>query len=318
MISVKDLRVAVTGGGGFLGKYIVDELESAGCSQVMVVRSQDYDLRDAAAVTRLFRIQRPDVVIHAAATVGGIGANRARPADFFYENALMGIHLIEAARRFDTEKVVVLGTVCAYPKFAKVPFSEDDLWLGYPEETNAPYGIAKKALMVQCQAYREQYGLNAIYLLPVNLYGPHDHFDLESSHVIPALIRKCLEAVDRGASHIELWGDGSATREFLFARDAARGIIAATEQYDKPEPVNIGSGQEISILELAHLIAEITGFRGELVWDPSKPNGQPRRCLDVTRARREFGFEASTSLREGLSETIAWYQSTRKTLEAVS
>jgi GDP-L-fucose synthase len=316
MKSLRDQRVVVTGGGGFLGRHIVDELGRAGCRQVIVVRSDTYDLRDPADVTRLFRVQGPDIVIHAAAVVGGIGANRARPADFFFENALMGIQVIDAARRHKTGKIVVLGTVCAYPKFAKVPFSEDDLWLGYPEETNAPYGIAKKAMLVQCQAYREQYGLNAIYLLPVNLYGPLDHFDPQSSHVIPALIRKCVEAVESGARRIELWGDGSATREFLFVRDAARAIVAATQRYDKGDPVNIGSGKEISILDLAQLIAEITGFRGELVWDPSKPNGQPRRCLDVTRAKREFGFEASTSLREGLTETIDWYKASRTVLEA--
>jgi GDP-L-fucose synthase len=228
----------------------------------------------------------------------------------------MGLHVIEAARRHRTGKLVVLGTVCAYPKFAKVPFSEDDLWLGYPEETNAPYGVAKKALLVQCQAYRQQFGLNAVYLLPVNLYGPRDHFDLETSHVIPALIRKCAEAVDRRLGYIELWGDGSATREFLYAADGARAIVAATRLYDKPEPVNIGSGHEISIADLAHMIAELTGFTGELRWDPSRPNGQPRRCLETSRADREFGFRASTALRDGLRETIAWYRETGRAMEA--
>jgi GDP-L-fucose synthase len=315
-VNLQQQRILVTGGAGFLGGHIVEELERAGCRQTIVVRSSEYDLRDPRAVAELFRVHRPGVVIHAAAVVGGIGANRERPGDFFHDNALMGIHVIEAARRHRTAKVVVLGTVCAYPKFAAVPFSEEDLWLGYPEETNAHYGIAKKALLVQCQAYRQQFGLNAIYLLPVNLYGPRDRFDPQSSHVIPALIRKCQEAIDRGAGHIELWGDGSATREFLYAGDAARAIVAAASLYDKPDPVNIGSGQEISIAELARLIAGLTGFQGELRWDPSKPNGQPRRCLDTSRAFREFGFRASTRLRDGLIETIAWYRETCRSMEA--
>ena len=254
-----------------------------------------------------FAEHRPEVLIHLAAVVGGIGANRANPGRFFYENAIMGIQLIEAARRYGVEKTVVLGTICAYPKFTPVPFREEDLWNGYPEETNAPYGMAKKALLVQCQAYREQYGMNAIFLLPVNLYGPRDNFDLESSHVIPALIRKCVEAVEEGREEIVLWGDGSPTREFLYVEDAAEGIVLATERYDKPDPVNLGSGMEISIRDLASKIAEMTGFRGRIVWDTTQPNGQPRRCLDVSRAEREFGFHARTGLEEGLRATIEWY-----------
>jgi GDP-L-fucose synthase len=257
----------------------------------------------------LFVEQRPEVVIHLAAAVGGIGANRANPGRFFYDNAIMGIQLIEACRRHGVEKTVVLGTICAYPKFTPVPFREEELWNGYPEETNAPYGIAKKALLVQCQAYREQYGMNAIFLLPVNLYGPGDNFDLESSHVIPALIRKCVEAVEEGRDEIVLWGDGSATREFLYVEDAAEGIILATERYDEADPVNLGSGREISIRELAARIAGLTGFSGRIVWDTSQPNGQPRRCLDVSRAEREFGFRASTALDAGLRKTIEWYRS---------
>jgi GDP-L-fucose synthase len=315
-LNLQNQKILVTGGAGFLGGHIVEELERAGCRHVTAFRSSEYDLRDAGTVARLFQQNRPDIVIHAAAVVGGIGANRMRPGDFFYDNAIMGLHVIEAARRFRIAKVVVLGTVCAYPKFAAVPFSEDNLWDGYPEETNAPYGIAKKALLVQCQTYRQQYGTNAVYVIPVNLYGPRDHFDLETSHVIPALIRKCVEAKEQGASHIELWGDGSATREFLYVRDAARAIVAATSLYEKPEPVNIGTGQEISIADLARTIAQLTGFRGEFRWDSSKPNGQPRRCLDTSRAEREFGFRAATSLRNGLAETISWYRASGHTMGA--
>jgi GDP-L-fucose synthase len=312
-VDLQDQRILVTGGAGFLGGHIVEALQRAGCEQIIVVRSADHDLRNASDVARLFRVHRPGVVIHAAAVVGGIGANRARPGDFFYDNAIMGLHIIEAARQHGTEKIVVLGTVCAYPKFAQVPFSEDELWLGYPEESNAPYGIAKRALLVQCQTYRQQFGLNAIYLLPVNLYGPRDRVDLETSHVIPALIRKCEDAREQNAKWIEIWGDGSATREFLYVRDAASAIVAATRLYDGSAPVNVGSGEEISIADLAKLIAEITGFQGEFRWDASKPNGQPRRCLDITRAQREFGFRASTTLREGLAETVEWYRASRKT-----
>jgi GDP-L-fucose synthase len=280
-----------------------------GCGDIFVPLHSAYDLTCADAVERLFVEHCPEVLIHLAAVVGGIGANRANPGRFFYENAIMGIHLIEAARRHGVGKTVVLGTICAYPKFTPVPFREEDLWDGYPEETNAPYGIAKKALLVQCQSYREQYGMNATFLLPVNLYGPRDNFDLESSHVIPALIRKCVEAVDAGRDEVVLWGDGSPTREFLYVEDAAEGIILATERYDKPDPVNLGSGMEISIRDLAGKIAGITGFSGRIVWDATKPNGQPRRCLDVSRAEREFGFRATTPFDVGLRKTIDWYRS---------
>jgi GDP-L-fucose synthase len=301
-------RIVVTGGAGFLGGYLVEQLSAQGCTRVFVPLVSEFDLTQASAIQRLFEQQRPEVLIHLAAVVGGIGANRARPGEFFYQNAIMGIQLIEAARRYGVEKLVVLGTICAYPKFAPVPFSEDDLWNGYPEETNAPYGIAKKALLVQCQAYRQQYGLNAIYLLPVNLYGPRDNFNPESSHVIPALIRKCVEAVDLGADEIVCWGDGTATREFLYVEDAAAGILAATRSYDRPEPLNLGVGREISIAELVGKIAALAGFRGRIVWDTSKPNGQPRRCLDVSRAERALGFRATTTLEDGLGRTVEWYR----------
>ena len=312
MIPLADKRIVVTGGAGFLGSHLVERLRSAGCEQVFVTRRGEYDLTQPEAIERLFERQRPEIVIHLAAVVGGIGANRANPGVFFYDNVLMGIQLIEAARRYGTEKTVVLGTVCAYPKFTPVPFREDDLWNGFPEETNAPYGIAKKALLVQCQAYREQYGMNAIFLLPVNLYGPRDRFDLETSHVIPALIRKCAEAADSGRAEVVLWGDGSPTREFLYVEDAAEGVLAATVCYDKPRPVNLGSGVEISIRELADRIARLTGFEGRIVWDTSQPNGQPRRCLDAKAAEREFGFKAKTNLDEGLRRTISWYLQNRE------
>jgi GDP-L-fucose synthase len=302
----------VTGGSGFLGGHLLRRLESAGCKNVFVPVSKEYDLTRTDAVESLFEKHRPDVLIHMAAVVGGIGANRANPGRFFYDNAIMGIQLIEAARRFGVEKTVVLGTICAYPKFTPVPFQEGALWDGYPEETNAPYGLAKKMMLVQCQSYREQYGMNAIFLLPVNLYGPNDNFDLESSHVIPALIRKCVDAVESGHKEIVLWGDGSPTREFLYVEDAAEGILLATSNYDKAEPVNLGSGMEISIRDLATKIAAMTGFSGEIVWDASKPNGQPRRCLDVSRAEREFGFRAVTPFETGLRKTIKWYLRSRQ------
>jgi GDP-L-fucose synthase len=279
-------------------------------------RSFEYDLRRREAVRRMLRVTKPDVVVHLAAVVGGIGANRANPGLFFYDNAIMGIQLMEEARLAKVAKIVLIGSICSYPKHAPVPFREDDLWNGYPEETNAPYGLAKKMLMVQAQAYRQQYGMNAITLLPVNLYGPHDNFNPETSHVIPALIRKAIEAREAGAASIDAWGTGSASREFLFVRDAARGIAAATEKYDKPEPVNIGSGREITIRQLAEMICRLCRFTGEIRWNPSQPDGQPRRCLDVSRAREEFGFEASTPFAEGLRQTVAWYESHRRGLAA--
>jgi GDP-L-fucose synthase len=300
-------RVAVTGGAGFLGGYVCNALRSRGCDP-FVVRSAEYDLRDRAAVRRLYADARPDIVIHLAAVVGGIGANRDNPGRFFYDNLIMGVELIEQAREVGLDKFVCLGTICAYPKFTPVPFREDDLWNGYPEETNAPYGVAKKALLVQCQAYREQYGMNAIYLLPVNLYGPRDNFDLQSSHVIPALIRKCIAARDEGRPFVEVWGDGSPSREFLHARDAAEAIVLATERYHGAQPVNLGTGREITIKALVELIAELTGYGGELRWQPDKPNGQPRRGLDTSRARERFGFTAAIGLEEGLAETVAWWQ----------
>lgn len=307
-------RVIVTGGAGFLGSFVVDGLRARGCTQITVPRSKQCDLRDRAAIARLFADARPTLVIHLAATVGGIGANREHPGRFFYENAIMGIELIEQARQFQVPKLVVAGTICAYPKFTPVPFREEELWNGYPEETNAPYGIAKKALLVQCQAYRQEYGLNAIFLLPVNLYGPRDNFDPSSSHVIPAIIRKCVEARTRGDTFIECWGTGRATREFLYAADCAEGILLAAERYNKPDPVNLGSGNEISIKQLTEQIVRLTRFTGEIRWDPTKPDGQPRRQLDTQRAQREFGFSASTQFETGLTETIAWYEQHRNSI----
>ncbi len=305
-------RILVTGGNGFVGRHVVRQLQARGCSQVFAPRSREYDLRDGAAVAALMRDTRPEVVIHLAALVGGIGANRERPAEFFYVNLMMGVQTIEQARLAGVEKFVILGTVCAYPKFTPVPFREDDLWNGYPEETNAPYGLVKRLLLVQAQAYRQQYGFNAIYLLPTNLYGPGDNFDPRSSHVIPALIKKCVDAVEQGADEIVVWGDGSPTREFLYVEDAAEGIVLATERYDKPDPVNLGAGFEISIRELVGVIARLSGFKGRITWDTTKPNGQPRRSLDTSRAQREFGFQAHTNFEDGLRRTIEWYVAERR------
>ncbi len=300
-------RVVVTGGAGFLGSAVVQKLRERDFEDVVVPRSKDYDLREQQAIVRLYNEIRPQIVIHLAAVVGGIGANQANPGSFFYDNAVMGIQMIEYARRFAVEKFVAVGTVCAYPKFATVPFREDDLWNGYPEETNAAYGLAKKMMLVQAQAYRAQYNFNAIYLLPVNLYGPGDNFDLNTSHVIPALVRKCIEAREKNQQEIILWGDGSPTREFLYVKDAANGIVLATERYNGSEPVNLGTGKEISIRDLAQMIAEEVGFSGDIVWDKTKPNGQPRRCLDISRAKKLFGFEAQQDLRDGIAQTVRSY-----------
>jgi GDP-L-fucose synthase len=297
----------VTGGGGFLGKAVVARLEAASATQIFVPRSSDYDLRTVDGIGSALADGRPDIVIHLAAVVGGIGANRENPGRFFYDNAIMGIQLIEQARLAGVSKFVTIGTVCSYPKFAPVPFSEEGLWDGYPEETNAPYGIAKKMLLVQSQAYREQYGFNAIYLIPVNLYGPGDNFDPRSSHVIPALIRKCVEARESGADHIEVWGTGSASREFIYVDDAAEGIVLGAERYDGAEPVNLGTGHEITIRDLVRSVVAHTGFTGEVRWDTSKPDGQPRRSLDTTRARERFGFSAGTPFEVGLADTVRWY-----------
>jgi GDP-L-fucose synthase len=302
-------RVMVTGGAGFLGSSVVRYLQAAGARYVSVPRSSSYDLRTRDGVDRAFADFEPELVIHLAAIVGGIGANRQNPGRFFYDNAIMGIELMEQARRAGVAKFVAVGTVCAYPKFTPVPFQEENIWNGYPEETNAPYGLAKKMLLVQAQAYRDQYGFDAIYLLPVNLYGPGDNFDPASSHVIPALIKKCIEARDRGDKAIDVWGTGSASREFLYVDDAAEGIVLAAERYDGREPVNLGVGHEITIKELVGLIAHLTGFEGEIRWDSTKPDGQPRRALDVSRARDRFGFVSRTSLEDGLHRTIAWYES---------
>lgn len=316
-IDLSQKRVLVTGGSGFLGQAVVDALQRRGCRDITVPRKRDFDLTKLPDIERLFESARPEVVFHLAAVVGGIGANRDNPGVFFYDNAIMGIQLIECARRFEVEKTIVVGTVCAYPKFTPVPFHEDALWDGYPEETNAPYGIAKKALLVQCQAYREQYGTNAVYLLPVNIYGPRDNFDLQSSHVIPALIRKALEARDSGSTEMVCWGDGSATREFLYVDDAAEGLVLAAERYNDAEPVNLGSGEEISIRNLVELVAEQCGFTGKIVWDTSKPNGQPRRKLDTTRAAERFGFQSKTSFKEGIQRTIEWYEASALPIAAL-
>ena len=309
--SLSEKTVCVTGGEGFLGRQVVSVLSAHGCRSVFSVRHSEYDLLRSADIDRLFHEVKPQVVIHLASLVGGIGANSRNPGSFFYENLLMGAQMIEGARVNNVEKFVQIGTVCAYPKFTPVPFREEDLWNGYPEETNAPYGIAKKALLVQAQAYRDQYGLNCIYLIPENLYGPEDNFNPETSHVIPALIKKFFEAQANGTKTVAVWGTGNATREFLYVADAAEGIVLATEHYNGREPVNLGSGQEISIRDLAHLIAAEIGFQGEIFWDTMKPDGQPRRALDTTRASELFGFRSHTDFREGLRRTIDWYRSTR-------
>jgi GDP-L-fucose synthase len=307
-----DRRILLTGGGGFLGGFIAAELQQRNPAALFTPRATELDLRDAGAVHAYLAEHRPNLVIHAAAVVGGIGANRQHPGRFFYDNAVMGLHLVEESRLAAIEKFVCLGTICAYPKHTPIPFHEDDLWNGYPEETNAPYGLAKKMLLVQLQSYRQEYGFNGIFLLPVNLYGPRDNFDLETSHVIPAMIRKFIEARERGERQVTLWGDGSPTREFLYVEDAAAGVVAAAERYDSCEPVNLGRGEEIAIRDLARVIADKTGFDGEIVWDATKPNGQPRRLLDVSRAEREFGFRATTSFETGMARTIAWYESSRR------
>ena len=309
-------KVVVTGGSGFLGSYVVEKLGSRDwVGEITVPRSREYDLREAQAVARLYKDAHPDIVIHLAGVVGGIGANSANPARFFYDNLMMGVQLMHQGYLNHIEKFVAIGTICSYPKFTPVPFQEDKLWDGYPEETNAPYGLAKKMLLVQAQAYREQYNFNSIYLLPVNLYGPRDNFDPGASHVIPALIKKCIDAIERGDPEIVGWADGSPTREFLYAADCAEAIVLATERYSKPEPVNIGAGFEISIKDLANLIVEATGFKGKIVWDPTKPGGQPRRSLDTSRAEREFGVRAKTGFDEGLGRTIEWYRAQRHAME---
>lgn len=306
----KNKRVVVTGGAGFLGQSVVARLGRTDCADVFVPRRLEYDLRTLEAIRRMLQDARPDIVIHAAGIVGGIGANRAHPAEFFYDNLMMGVQLMHESWKFGVEKFLAIGTVCAYPKFTPVPFREEELWNGYPEETNAPYGLAKKMLLVQSQAYREQYGFNSIFLLPVNLYGTGDNFDPDSSHVIPALIKKCMDAKFENAGEIVVWGDGTPTREFLYVEDAADGVVLATERYNKSEPVNLGSQFEISIKDLVNLIARLTGFQGKIVWDASKPNGQPRRKLDTSRAEKEFGFRASIPFEEGLRNMIARYVET--------
>jgi GDP-L-fucose synthase len=307
VLDLNSKKIIVTGGAGFLGRFVVKKLNERGCRDIFIPRFEDFDLRDPDIIRRLYLKARGDVVIHLAAVVGGIGANRENPGSFFYDNLIMGIQLIEQARLNHIEKFVALGTICAYPKFTPVPFKEENLWNGYPEETNAPYGLAKKMLLVQSQAYRQQYGFNSIFLLPVNLYGPGDNFDPKSSHVIPALIKKFYEAKLNNDNEVIVWGTGMATREFLYVEDCAEAVVLATEKYDKPDPVNIGAGFEISIKDLAEKIKDFIGFKGKIIWDSSKPDGQPRRCLDTTRAKEEFGFKAKTDFDEGLKKTIDWY-----------
>jgi len=308
----EDRRVVVTGGAGFLGGYVIKGLQKRGCKNIGVPKIEDYDLVNLKDITEMYDDMKPDIVIHLAAVVGGIGANREHPGEFFYKNLMMGVQLIEQGRIRNIEKFVAIGTVCAYPKFTPVPFKEEDLWDGYPEETNAPYGLAKKMLLVQSQAYRAEFGFNSIFLLPVNLYGPGDNFDPVSSHVIPALIKKCVDAIGRGADHIDCWGTGKVSREFIYAADAAEGILLATEHFNGAEPVNIGAGFEITIKSLAEKIVQLTGFKGGIRWDSSKPDGQPRRRLDVSKAKEYFGFEAKTSFDEGLKATVDWYMASRE------
>ena len=310
-------RIVVTGGAGFLGSFVVEQLRAKGCRQIIIPRSKDYDLVQMDAVQQLYSDAKPDLVIHLAARVGGIGANQANPGRFFYDNLMMGTQLIEVGRQRGLKKFVALGTICAYPKFAPIPFKEDDIWNGYPEETNAPYGLAKKMMLAQSQAYHDQYGFHSIVLFPVNLYGPRDNFDLQTSHVIPALIRKCALAKEEGRTAITLWGDGSPTREFLYVEDAAEGILLAAEHYDGNLPVNLGTGEEIAIRDLAKLIAAEVGFGGQIQWDATKPNGQPRRCLDVSRAKQLFGFQAKHSLRDGVKKTVQWFQSNSQSVREV-
>ena len=308
-------RIVVTGGAGFLGRFVTAGLKKRGCKNILVPKIEDYDLVRLDCINRMYDDMKPDIVIHLAAVVGGIGANREHPGEFFYKNLMMGVQLIEQARLRKIEKFVAIGTICAYPKFTPVPFREEDLWNGYPEETNAPYGLAKKMLLVQSQAYQAEYGFNSIFLLPVNLYGPGDNFDPASSHVIPALIKKCVDAIDQKKDYIECWGTGKVSREFIYVADAAEGILLATELYNGPEPVNIGAGFEITIKTLAEKIAELTDFSGEIRWDPTKPDGQPRRRLDVSKAKQFFGFEAKTPFEEGLAATIEWYKNNRKRMD---
>lgn len=309
----QDKKVIVTGGSGFLGQYVVAELTRKGCRHILVPRKKEYDLRKMSAIKKMLSKSNPDVIIHLAAVVGGIGANRIKPGEFFYDNLMMGVQLMEQARLSGVKKFVAIGTICAYPKFTKVPFKEEDLWKGYPEETNAPYGLAKKMLLVQSQAYRQQYGFNSIYLLPVNLYGPSDNFvPQHSTHVIPAVIKKCFDAIRFNQPSITVWGTGKPTREFLYVEDAARAIVLAAEKYHKSEPVNIGSGYEISIKNLVNLVVKMTGFKGKVIWDVSQPDGQPKRRLDTKKAKKEFGFKAKVSLKEGLKKTIDWYRSQKQ------
>jgi GDP-L-fucose synthase len=308
----KNDRIAVTGGGGFLGSFVLEQLAQRGYSNTRSIRRRDYDLTQQADAERFYEEIKPQIVLHLAAEVGGIGANRDNPGRYFFANMAMGLHLIEGARKHEIKKFVQTGTICAYPNLTPVPFKEENLWNGYPEVTNAPYGIAKKSLLVMCQAYRQQYGLNAIYLLPVNLYGPRDNFHLHTSHIIPAIIRKCVEAKERGDKEIVAWGTGNASREFLYVEDCADGLVTAMEKYDSPEPMNLGNGTEITIRQAIETIAQLVGFSGKITWDTSKPDGQPRRCLDVERARREIGFVAKTSFRDGLQKTIAWFIAHRK------